>query len=321
LVSALDAQIEGRASLEREHAEHTLKAAQQLTAAATTLEAQADKQRAALEQTAAEQKATFTRLVEQLPAMFEQAARSSQDSAQAAMAQLTQLTERQLTQISQLLSDDVATRAAADSSVVERAKTAFDNAERQSAEVSQLLGRMHGLLPQLSDAAQAGAAHILERLNEQLEAQAERYAAFETALQEARHEQAGALASQLTQHANELEQRLAQAVSAVQDAAAVWQASSAEMQAVASSFASSIERQREASDAWIESLGDVEGAVERAGQNAAHDALTDQLAATQEVFAKQLQFQRELFEQLRALRPSSSRVSASAGQGEADVSV
>ncbi|HET8933803.1 MAG TPA: hypothetical protein VFN67_10200 [Polyangiales bacterium] len=321
LVGALDAQIEGRSNLEREHAEHTLRAAQQLTAAATTLESQAGKQQATLEQTAVEQKATFTRLVEQLPGMFEQAARSSHDSAQAAMAQLKQLTEQQLTQISQILSEDVATRAAAESNMVERAKSAFDHAERQSAEVSQLLERVHELLPQLTDAAQAGAAQTLARLNELVEAQAERYASFEAALQEARHEQAGALATQLTEHANELEQRLARAVNAVQEAAAVWQASSAEMHAVASSFASSIERQREASDAWIESLGDVEGAVERAGQNAAHDALSDQLASTQEVFAKQLQFQRELFEQLRALRPSPSGSRVSANQGEADVSI
>jgi hypothetical protein len=42
--------------------------------------------------------------------------------------------------------------------------------------------------------------------------------------------------------------------------------------------------------------------VERAGRGAAADALGDQLASTQEVFARQLQFQRELFEQLRSLR-------------------
>jgi uncharacterized coiled-coil protein SlyX len=235
------------------------------------------------------------------------------------MAQLTQLTEQRFTQLSQLMSDDVSVRAQAEHSVAERAASAFDNAERQSSEVSRLLERMQELLPQLSDAAQAGAAHTLERISEHVRTQTERYASFENALQEARQEQTGALATQLTQHAAELEQRLAHAVGAVQEASAIWQVASVEMQAVANLFASSIERQREASDALIESLGDVEGAVERAGQNAAHDALNDQLTATQEVFAKQLQFQRELFEQLRALRPSpnASRVS----QGEADVSI
>jgi hypothetical protein len=172
--------------------------------------------------------------------------------------------------------------------------------------LAALIERVQQLVPQLTDAAQAGASRTLERINEQIDAQATRFAALESAIAEGRNEHAGALASQLTQHAEALEQKLSTTLDVVQDSAAIWQASSAEMHAVAKLFADSIERQREASDALIESLGDVEGAVERAGQHAAHDALSDQLSATQEVFAKQLQFQRELFEQLRALRPSSS---------------
>jgi hypothetical protein len=115
------------------------------------------------------------------------------------------------------------------------------------------------------------------------------------------------LADQLTQHAAELEQRLAKAGEAVQEAAAIWQASSAEMQTVAELFTNSVERQREAADTWLESLGEIEGAVERAGRNAARDGLSEQLAATQEVFARQLQFQHELFDQLRSLRHDPSR--------------
>jgi hypothetical protein len=88
------------------------------------------------------------------------------------------------------------------------------------------------------------------------------------------------------------------------------------MGAVAEMFQKSIERQREAAQAWMESLGELEGAVERAGRGAAADALGDQLASTQEVFARQLQFQRELFEQLRTLRVAGG----GASQGEHDVS-
>jgi hypothetical protein len=87
-------------------------------------------------------------------------------------------------------------------------------------------------------------------------------------------------------------------------------ASAIEMSAVAEMFSKSIERQRESAAAWMETLGELEGAVERAGRSAAADALGDQLASTQEVFARQLQFQRELFEQLRSLRtptPSAQR--------------
>jgi hypothetical protein len=69
----------------------------------------------------------------------------------------------------------------------------------------------------------------------------------------------------------------------------------------------------------------VEGAVERAGHEAARAALSDQLAATQEVFTRQLQFQRELFEQLRGLRSPAPRVTPGADtadrHGEADAPV
>jgi hypothetical protein len=327
LVGALDSQLEARASHEREHADHTLQAAQQLSAAATSLQAQAEAQRGAFADSAAEQKATFERLVEQLPSLFEQAARSSEASAQRVMAQLTELAEQRFTHISQLLTDDVASRGQAEKTIAERAQSAYEGVARHSAEVTRLVEHVEQLLPQLADAAQAGAAQTLEKLHEHVDAQAERFASLEGALAGARQEHAGELALQLTQHAQEIEQKLAQTLGAVHESAAIWQASSAEMQAVANLFASSIERQREASDAWIESLGDVEGAVERAGQHAAHDALSDQLAATQEVFAKQLQFQRELFEQLRALRPGGNRMSStptanpSANQGETDVSI
>jgi alpha-D-ribose 1-methylphosphonate 5-triphosphate synthase subunit PhnG len=57
--------------------------------------------------------------------------------------------------------------------------------------------------------------------------------------------------------------------------------------------------------------------VERAGRHAASDALSDQLASTQELFTRQLQFQRELLEQLRALRGGTGNRFAN---GERDVS-
>jgi hypothetical protein len=321
LVGALDAQLQARAGHEREHAGQTLEAASKLTAAATTLEAHAEKQQAVLEQSAAEQKATFARLVEQLPALFAQAARSSEASAQAALAQLGEVAEQRFSQLSKLMSEDITARADSEHSIAERAQSAFESVTRQGEALAKLIGSVEQLVPQLTDAAQAGAAHTLERINEQVEAQAMRFAALESALSEGRSEQASALATQLTQHAEDLEQKLSTTLNVVQDSAAIWQASSAEMHVVAKLFADSIERQREASDALIESLGDVEGAVERAGQHAAHDALSDQLSATQEVFAKQLQFQRELFEQLRALRASGAGSNNRVSQGEADVSI
>jgi hypothetical protein len=102
----------------------------------------------------------------------------------------------------------------------------------------------------------------------------------------------------------------------VEDAAELLKASGVEMTAVAEMFGKSVERQRETARTWLESLGELEGAIERVGRGAAADALGDQLASTQEVFARQLQFQRELFEQLRTLRSGSTGSS----RGEHDVS-
>lgn len=319
LSEQLGAQLLARAEHEREHNAQTLLAATQLTAAACALDAHAEKQQASFEQSAAEQKATLERLVEHLPVLFEQAARSSQAAAQEAVSQLAALTEQRLSHVSQLMTDDIEARSNADRTLAERNRSAFEALTQQSADLAGLLERTEQLLPQLSEAAHAGAAETLARMTQHMETQATRFAAIETALEQGRHEQVESLAQQVHGYAQELEQKLAQTTEAVHEAAAIWQASSAEMQAVARLFAQSIERQREASDAWIESLGEVEGAVERAGQTAAHDALSDQLAATQEVFARQLQFQRELFEQLRALRSgtSPSRVT----HGEADVPV
>jgi hypothetical protein len=225
--------------------------------------------------------------------------------------------ERVLAQLSTSASAIEQGSARQAASLVESAALLDAGIARQSSALEALIARVSALLPELADAAQSGAASTLARLREHAELQATRFAELEAALSRGREQQALGLAEQLESHAAELEQRLAKTSAAVQEAAAIWQSSSAEMQAVAELFANSVERQREASDAWLESLGEIESAVERAGRHAASDALAEQLASTQEVFARQLQFQRELFDQLRALRAVQSRASS----GEQDVSV
>jgi hypothetical protein len=276
LSGALTAQLEARRDSERAHDERAERALQQLIAAASALESGIARQEGALAQ-----------LVERLPPLFSEVSKAAEERAFAAL-------ER-----------------------VEQSASLLDNAiQRQGGGLESLVERVGTLLPQLADAAQTGAAQTLQRLHESAEQQAMRFSELEAALERGRSEHAQGLAEQLAKHAAELEERLAKAGSSVQEAAAIWQASSVEMQAVAELFATSVERQREASDAWLESLGEVEGAVERAGRHAARDALSDQLASTQEVFARQLQFQRELFEQLRTLRAPVAR-----SQGEHDAPV
>jgi hypothetical protein len=135
------------------------------------------------------------------------------------------------------------------------------------------------------DAAQA---HRLEGVVEQLAEQSRTHA-----------EQ---LADGLSARGEALAEGLGATGELVREAADLVKAGGAEMSGVAEMFGQAVDRQRDAATAWLESLGEVEGAVEQAGQGAAADALRDQLSHTQELFGRQLQFQRELFEQLRELR-------------------
>ena len=283
----------------------------------------------ALGASASRQASALSELVERLPSLFEQRADEARGAAEARVAALTASTDERLSHISGLLAEEATRRSESAAAFDARALAALEAVDqtrsliegalsRQSGELESLVARVGAMLPDLADAAQSGAARTLAELRESADAQAQRFAALEAALERGRETHLAELAERLNTHAEDLERRLARTGGAVEEAAATWQASSAEMQAVADLFARSIERQREASDAWLENLGEVEGAALRAGQNAARDALADQLVATQEVFARQLQFQRELFEQLRALRGPTR---AGTLTGEHDVSL
>ena len=207
-------------------------------------------------------------------------------------------------------------RTEAAMAAVEKGGRALEEAlVRQELAVHTLLEGGAEQLSKMGSVAQQGALEALEKLASVTEQQAARFAEFETHLAQNQAALAQKLAEELASQAHKLGDGLAGTTQLVNEAAAVLRASSAEMGAVAELFAKSVERQREAAQSWLESLGELEGAVERAGRGAAADALGDQLASTQEVFARQLQFQRELFEQLRNLRAP-----AAPARGEHDVS-
>ena len=306
-----------RRAIEHAHDERARVVAEQLSLGAKALGEGIVRQEGALE-----------RLVERLPPLFSEVAEASQTHAHGALDKLVAATDERLAQVSKLLQIELEERLASERAHDERARAALARLElsaglldasiaRQDSGAEQLVQRVGVLVSQLTAAAQHEAEATLARLAESADAQAARFAQLSQALESGRAEHALGLHEQLSGHAQQLEERLAKTSALVQDAAASWQASTVEMQAVADVFAKSVDRQREASDAWLESLGEVEGAVERAGRHAAKDALSDQLASTQEVFARQLQFQRELFEQLRSLRAVAPR----SGHGEQDVSV
>ncbi|MEY4514667.1 MAG: hypothetical protein RLZZ450_6789 [Pseudomonadota bacterium] len=338
--SALSAQLGERAESERAHEERARALSDHLHASATALEEGIVRQERALE-----------RLVERLPPLFEQVAQASQQGAQESLARLVAATDGHLERVSGLLGSELTRRMDNERAHDERALAALErltdtsgllddsvkrqgeslealiarvgelldrSVERHGAGIETLVDHVSGLLDELGAATQQKAEATLLRLAEHADQQAVRFSALSSALESGRAEHALGLEQQLSAHAERLEERLGSASAVVHEAAAIWQASSVEMQAVAELFAKSVERQREASDAWLESLGEVEGAVERAGRHAARDALSDQLASTQEVFARQLQFQRELFEQLRTLRTPTSK---NGSHGEHDVSV
>jgi hypothetical protein len=183
--------------------------------------------------------------------------------------------------------------------------------------VDALVGQASEQLARLQETAATGTLAAVERVVALTNSQAERLAHFESQLQRAQEGHTVALSEQLSAHAAQLGKGLEGTGELVREASSLLKASSVELGAVAEAFARSVERQHEAASTWLETLGELEGAVERAGRGAAADALGDQLASTQEVFARQLQFQRELFEQLRSMRtPPSPAV-----HGDRDVSV
>jgi hypothetical protein len=165
---------------------------------------------------------------------------------------------------------------------------AVESAEARVARLEVETGqRLHALFDALKDGATR---------------QSESVAHFEATLAERHGAQAEALRVAFERQSGELGSQLVGAGEQLRDVAAVVAASGAEMSALTEAFSQAVERHREASMSWLERLGDVEGAVDRAGRGAAADALASQLASTEEVLARQLDFHREMFAQLRALR-------------------
>lgn len=266
-----------------------------------------------------------------LSAHVESAFAALREEEAARLERLDQLTRRageELARLAASLSEQAQAQLASEQSHDARAVDVLEqltrsaalletSSARQGQAIDTLVERVGAEFSALGAAAREGAEAALARVTASADEQATRLARLEDELARGRAEHARRLEEQLIAHADGLAHNLGDTSQVVQEAAALWRASSVEMQAVADAFAKGVERQREAADAWLGSLGELEGAVERAGRHAAVDALSDQLASTQEVFARQLQFQRELFEQLRALRPAAPR----GGHGERDVSV
>ena len=154
------------------------------------------------------------------------------------------------------------------------------------------------MLAKLSTASDAIASSAGRVLAEQAERQSE----LEARWLAAHDASAARLVALLEQHAHGLAEGLSATQALVDDAAGLLRASGVEMSAVAEVFTAAVDRYRDASAASLGALAGLDEAVDRAGKKAAIELLTDYLDQTREVFDHSLEVQRELFEELRALR-------------------
>ena len=143
---------------------------------------------------------------------------------------------------------------------------------------------------------------MIEHAEGILEQQAARFMELESKLDLARGASAEALGEQLVAHARGLGESLDATAAMVAQAADLVRAGGAEMSAVAEMFGGAVDRYREANDRWLASFPALEEAVNRGSNGEGGDLLGAYLDQTREVFDHSLQFQRELFSELRALR-------------------
>ncbi|MEO7329964.1 MAG: hypothetical protein ABI193_15420 [Minicystis sp.] len=136
--------------------------------------------------------------------------------------------------------------------------------------------------------------------------QGERLSTFEQRLEGSRGASAEALAERLAGFARGLGEELGQTAALVREASDLLRAGGAEMATVAEMFTGAVDRYRDASDRWLGNLGAIEDALARKESGGADGLLGAYLDQTREVFDHSLQFQRELFLELRALKSKTS---------------
>jgi hypothetical protein len=166
--------------------------------------------------------------------------------------------------------------------------------------------------------AQARADHeaLVQAVEETRAGAAERVAAFEAQLAQAHATYAQELATSLAGHAQAAQADAARTAEVIEEAALLVRSGGAELTAVAEMFAGTVDRQREAAKAWLESLGGVEAAVEQASDTIAARGFGEQLDRARELFDVQLQFHRELLVQLHASARAASSVIPDDGDGD-----
>ena len=114
------------------------------------------------------------------------------------------------------------------------------------------------------------------------------------------------LTERLTTHAQTLEDGVTQNLALVREAADVLRDGGEDLTSVAQLFAGAVDRYREASDRWLSGLTALRTAAEQAARGDAQDLIGAYLDQTREVFDHSMQFQRQLFVELRQLASKGS---------------
>jgi hypothetical protein len=125
---------------------------------------------------------------------------------------------------------------------------------------------------------------------------------------------AQALGERLAEHAAGLASSIAHVTDVVLSAAESVKAGGGELSLVAEMFTSAVDRYRQGSEQWLDTLASLETALEKKAGGEAPDLLGAYLDRTREVFDHSLAFQRELFAELRAVKAGLGRP-ASAPRG------
>jgi ABC-type transporter Mla subunit MlaD len=152
-------------------------------------------------------------------------------------------------------------------------------------------------------------AQTAESWTEKLSEHAERVAGLETKLQETYAQTAESWGEKLVEHQKAIEEAASQTNTFVREAAEALQRGGADLTSVSELFNTSVDRYRDASEKWLTGLSVLRAAAERAAQADAQDMLAAYLEQTREVFDSTLQFQRQLFNELRRIETREDVVS------------
>lgn len=177
-----------------------------------------------------------------------------------------------------------------------------ESAGLQLGTIDKLVAATEARLAASDEASANRLASVVDKLDGLIASDRERSVALDEALRASAARTAEDVATLLGQHAKGLGDELAKTQSLVHEAAGLVHAGGAELSSLAQTFADAVDKYRAASDEWLANLGAMEASVVSAGEHAASDVLGQQLARTHEIFDRQLRFQSELLDRLRATR-------------------